>query len=177
VGESLTESVEIRRASYTEKSVLRQLLELYSYDFSEFDSTDVDEFGLFGYKYLDHYWAEEKRHPFLVLVAGRIAGFALIQEVERHGYPSSFFMAEFFIMKKYRSQGIGQIVAFYLFDLFKGEWSVSQIAENYPAQQFWRKVIARYTGGRFEEIQAEGWEGVIQTFNNRNKDSANGGGS
>lgn len=171
---SAHESVEIKLASYAEKIILRHLFELYSYDFSEFDKADIDEHGLFGYKYLDHYWSEENRYPFLIWVAGKIAGFALMQETVREGQPSSFFMAEFFVMKKYRSQGVGEIAASYLFGLYPGEWTVSEIATNHPAQRFWRKVIGRYTGGQFEEIQAEDWDGVIQTFNSALQNSAAG---
>ncbi len=169
---SVRESVEVKLASYAEKIILRHLFELYSYDFSEFDKADVDEHGLFGYKYLDQYWAEENRHPFLIWVAGKIAGFALMQETVQAGRPSSFFMAEFFVMKKYRTQGVGEFAASYLFDSYPGEWIVSEIATNHPAQHFWRKVIGHYTGGQFEEIQADDWDGVIQTFNSQPRNSA-----
>ena len=33
-------------------------MELYRYDFSEFDGADVGSHGEYGYRYLDHYWAE-----------------------------------------------------------------------------------------------------------------------
>jgi predicted acetyltransferase len=167
---SLREAIEVKRASYDDKTILRHLLELYCYDFSEFNGADVDEHGLFGYKYLDQYWTETNRHPFLVWVSGKIAGFALIHEEKRPGYESSYFMAEFFIMKKYRTKGLGTFVAYHFFDQYRGEWFVSQILTNSPAQLFWHKVIDRYTNGRFEEIRAEDWEGVIQNFNSRQRD-------
>jgi predicted acetyltransferase len=171
---SLREAIEVKRASYDDKIILRHLLELYCYDFSEFDGADVDEHGLFNYKYLDQYWTDINRHPFLIRVAGKIAGFALIHEAERQGYDPSFFMAEFFIVKKYRRKGIGGIVAYHFFDLYRGEWYVSQILANRPAQLFWHKVIDHYTEGKFEEIRAEDWEGIIQNFNTRQRNPADG---
>ncbi len=166
---SLRENVEVKRATYGDKTVLRHLLELYNYDFSEFNNADVDEHGLFGYSYLDHYWVQENRHPFLIRVAGKHAGFALVKEKVQEGRLSAFFMAEFFVMRKYRGQGISDVAACSLFALHPGDWTISETGNNQPAQRFWRKVIDRYTGGNFEEIQADGWDGVIQTFTSESR--------
>jgi predicted acetyltransferase len=168
MGEGLSESVEVRRASIGDKLILRHLIQLYSYDFTEFEEIEMDEHGLFRYDYFDHYWTEEKRMPFLVRVSGNLAGFALVKrDVKDDGSPYCF-MAEFFIMKKYRGKGIGQAAAFYLFNLFPGEWQISEIATNYPAQAFWRKIIGRYTGGNFEEEVLEDGD-VLQIFTSPHK--------
>lgn len=164
MGENMAGSVEVRRASIGEKLIMRHLMQLYSYDFTEFDGVDADEYGLYRYDYLDHYWTEEKRLPFLVRVAGNLAGFALVKKERKDDGSPYTYMAEFFIMKKYRGQGIGQAVAFQLFDLFPGEWQVSEIAQNYPAQAFWRKIIARYTQGHYVEEVLDDGE-VVQIFN------------
>ena len=71
-------------AEEADKPVLRRLIELYRYDFSEFDGRDLDVHGEFGYRYLDNYWNDAERHPFLFKVGGRWAGFALL----RSGSPS-----------------------------------------------------------------------------------------
>src|SRR2546428_3149200 len=47
------------------RPVLRRLVELYLYDFSEFDGADVGPHGEYGYRYLDHYWTDPDRHAFL----------------------------------------------------------------------------------------------------------------
>ncbi len=62
-----------------EKSVLRNLLELYNYDFSEFDHADLDAHGFYGYGRLDHYWTEPGRYRFLVRVDGKLAGLVLLR--------------------------------------------------------------------------------------------------
>jgi predicted acetyltransferase len=49
-------------------------------------------------------------------------------------------MAEFFILRKYRHQGIGARAAWELFDRFPGRWEVFEIIENTAAQEFWRKA-------------------------------------
>lgn len=164
MGECRAASVEVRRATVSEKLILRHLLQLYCYDFTEFNGVDADQYGLYRYDYFDHYWTEDKRHPFLVRVGGKLAGFALVKSEQKdNGLPYSY-MAEFFIMKKYRRKGIGRVAASYLFDLFPGPWQVSEIAKNYPAQAFWRKIIGCYTKGQFEEVAMEDGD-VLQTFN------------
>jgi hypothetical protein len=60
--------IEIQQAFLEDKTILRNLLELYVYDFSEFDQSDVDVHGLYGYERLDHYWTEPERHPFIIRV-------------------------------------------------------------------------------------------------------------
>jgi predicted acetyltransferase len=127
--------VEIVAASLADKSVIRNLLELYLHDFSEFTDTDVDEHGVFGYGRLDHYWKESDRHPFLIRADGRLAGFALV----RSGRPHD--MAEFFVMRKYRRSGVGLLAARALFAAFPGDWQVREIAANPGATAFWRRAI------------------------------------
>ncbi len=41
--------IDLIEVKETEKSVLRQLMELYAYDFSEFDDADVNKHGFYGY--------------------------------------------------------------------------------------------------------------------------------
>jgi predicted acetyltransferase len=115
--------------------VLGRLVELYRYDASEFNGADVDQHGEFGYRYLDQYWTEDDRAAFLLRVHGHWAGFALV----RHTAP--FDMAEFFVMRKYRRQGVGRRAASELFLRFPGPWQVRQQQANSPATSFWRSVI------------------------------------
>jgi len=159
--------IEITHATVNERPVLRQLLELYQYDFSEFDNADLSSMGLYDYPYLDHYWVEQERTPFLVRVNGNLAGFVLVARYNYlTGQKDCWVIAEFFIMRKYRHQDIGEYVARYIFDQFPGAWQVGQITENQPAISFWRKVIDRYSLGDFQEhtLNNEIWRGPIQTF-------------
>ena len=154
-----TPAVTLEPAGYAEKSVLRNLLELYLHDFSEFSGEDVGPDGLYGYRYLDHYWTDPDRYPFLIRVNGAIAGFALVRgaltATGRHD------MAEFFVMRKSRRAGVGSLAARLAFDAFAGRWQVRELEANLPAQAFWRRVINEYAGA-FEE-RAEDGE-VTQTF-------------
>lgn len=159
--------IKLEKAAIDQKSILRNLLELYNYDFTEFDPDDVDEHGLYGYKYLDHYWTEENRYPFLIKVNNNLAGFVLVRRIGTNSSDNNIYsIAEFFVMKKYRKAGVGKRVANMVFNTFQGEWKVSQIENNIPAQRFWRNVISEYTRDQFEEIRETDWNGPIQKFTN-----------
>ena len=145
--------VEPQRISIEEKPVLRNLMQLCLYDYSEYNGEDVGEHGLFGYKYIDHYWTEEGRHPFFIQVEGKLAGVALVRELSPVSEKPEYELAEFFVMRKHRRKGVGADAAFRLFDLLPGKWSVGQEAGNKPAQAFWRNVVGDYTGGRFTETR------------------------
>jgi predicted acetyltransferase len=160
-------------AKYSEKDILRHLLELYSYEFSELDGGDVNEFGLYDYEYLDHYWTEGNRYPYLVRVNGKLAGFVLLRRASyiHHGelgdkQQTPMSVAEFFVMRKYRRRGIGTHIITNLFDRFPGRWEVAELANDHEAQSFWRKVITDYTGGQYEEVflNSENWHGPVQVF-------------
>ena len=151
--------ITISVASIEQKPILRNMLELYIYDFSEFAGFDLNEFGVFGYRYLDHYWTESHRFPFLFRVEGKLAGFALVSQVQ-----GQTEFSEFFVMRKYRRQGVGAAAAHDLFARFPGPWQVTQLQSNHGAQWFWRSVIGRASNGDFRErIDAERGK-VIQEF-------------
>lgn len=154
--------IDIKKASIEEKPILRNLLELCHHDYSEFSGEDIGEHGLFTYSRLDHYWTEPERHPFIVRVSSKLAGFALVRELDSETHS----IAEFFIMRKYRRQGVGAAVANYVFDLFPGKWHVAQEEVNLPAQAFWKKVVSRYTDGKYEVVREDDWEGPILKFSN-----------
>ena len=155
--------LEVLPVSIEDKPVLANLLELYMHDFSEFTGWDINEHGHYGYRYLDHYWTESGRHPFIVRVDGRLAGFALVTILMLDERPETW-MSEFFILRKYRRQGVGQAVARQLFGQFPGQWSVAQMDRNVAAQRFWRAVTDQYTGGAFEERHDAARERIIQEF-------------
>lgn len=157
--------VEILEAGLQDKTVFENLMHLYLYDFSEYTGDDVDEQGRFTDEHLDRYWTEPNRYPFLVMVDGKYAGFILVRDMPGPQEGETIHsIAEFFIMKKYRRQRIGQQAACRTFDRFPGSWNVFEMEENLPAQKFWRCIIGEYTHGAFQEVRRPGWDGPIQTF-------------
>ena len=109
--------IDIQRAAIEEKLILRNFMQLCCHDASEFNGEDVSEHGLFIYRYLDQYWTVPERHPFVIRVSDKLAGFVLVREIGE----DKRSVAEFFIMRKYRRQGVGQTVACRVFDMFPGK--------------------------------------------------------
>ena len=75
--------VSLTSAAQSEKPVVERLLQLYLYDMAEFANEgwrDVDANGLYTYKFLDSYWSDDTRHPFLVRANDVLAGFVLVNE-------------------------------------------------------------------------------------------------
>ncbi len=149
-----------------QKDLLRNLMQAYRHDLSEFNLDNPDEMGSFGVgSYFEAYWTETSRHAFKILLQGTLAGFALVRELE----PGTYSMSEFFILRQHRRSSIGRNVAQHLFSRLPGVWHVAQEEGNLPAQRFWRKVIGEYTRGDFED----GWSeqqprGPKQVFRSRN---------
>jgi predicted acetyltransferase len=150
-----------------ERAALAELFQLYSYDWSELLPLDVGDDGRFDDYPLDAYWREEWRHPFLIRAGGKLAGFALVSRRSRlTGADGVADMAEFFVMRRYRRKGVGFAAAAAAFDRFKGPWEVRQRPNNVTATAFWRRVIARYTNGNYQEdvLGDAVWTGPVQRF-------------
>jgi predicted acetyltransferase len=155
----------VRKASRSDRPVLSRLLELYQYDLSTVGGRDLDYRARYGYRHLDAYWTERGRFAYLVQVDGRWAGFALVNKHSPLG-SADWAIAEFFILAPYRQRGTGERLAHWVFEQHEGTWHVAELRENRPAQRFWRKVIRRFTSGRYREMELddERWRGPVQIF-------------
>ena len=156
-------NVQIAPIRAGEDSALAALLQLYVYDFSEMLGLDVGDDGRYRVP------PTEDRDAFLIRVDGKLAGFALhVGKSRLTGEAGVHDVAEFFVLQRYRRAGVGEHAARGLFDRFRGRWEVRQKTENTRAIAFWRRVIDRYTGGRFDEelLADERWRGPVQRFDN-----------
>ena len=157
----------IAPAKPEERSIIEALFELYIYDFSGALGIDVEPEGRFHPPPLEAYWSEPGRHPFLIRVGDKLAGFALVGSKSRLTDADNVHdLAEFFILRKYRRKRIGEQAACFIFDAFPGPWEVRQRMENTEATEFWRAAIGRYAKGRFVELMWEDtrWRGPVQRF-------------
>lgn len=169
--EPVVKKIQIKRAGLVERVPIFKMLELYQYELSDIWDQDIDEHGEYGYN-LDRFWNDKKCFPFIVLIEGHYAGFALVDAYVKVG-ASGYWMDQFFILKKYRKRGVGRALAFDVFSQMSGKWEVGQMTENVAAQAFRRRVINQYSHGRYKEILlTEGWwQGVIQTFESQPVDN------
>lgn len=154
-------------AAASDENVLRNLAQLYAYDFAAIMRWDIPDSGRFPDAIVDGCFADDRRHPFLLRSDSRLAGFAVVDTRSRlSGDHAIRDMAEFFVARPLRRRGVGAAAARALFDRFGGRWEVRQTAENAPALTFWRAVIADYTAGAFTEsfLDSPAWRGPMQSF-------------
>ena len=154
--------IEIQPAKFEEKQLIKRLLELYSHDLSEYEGSDLNEHGEFGYKYFDQYWGEADRHPFLVRFDGNPAGFVFVNKfVYSEGIDYS--IAEFFVVRKYRRKGIGQKVVTEILGHFEGSWEIRALRNNRRAIRFWNTALSEITNRKTKLIEdgIGDWTGPI----------------
>jgi predicted acetyltransferase len=151
--------VEINPAPMELEPLLANLFELYAHDFSEFVELEIGPDGRFGNASLSLYWKEPGRHPFLIKVSDRPAGFALVREGSRNsGAKDVLDMAEFFIIRGCRRQGIGMKAAQAIWRRFPGKWEIRVRDRNRGAKEFWAGTISTFVGKTIQPttLQREG---------------------
>ena len=142
--------------------VLRRMMQLYLYDLGSIDGWHISAEGLYGDRAkIERFWTEPGRRSFFIRADGALAGFVLIRDEATYAGAGTHEISEFFVLRKFRRQGVGEQAARMLFDLAPGPWELSQLASNVTAQRFWRAVIDRYTKGKFSETDEahdhDGW--------------------
>ena len=172
-------NIELVPARDADLLVVQNLFAFYVHDLSEFGRWDVGDDGRFALPAsLANYWngppvagsrwsAGWHGFPYLLRVEGKPAGFALVKRIAAD--PATFDMGEFFVLRKFRRDGVGKQAAGALFDRHPGRWEVREIPANTPAQAFWRRIIADYTRGVFtegrERFDVYGADFIVQRFN------------
>lgn len=136
-----------------DKEILRNLIEKYLYEFSQYELCDVNKLGLYDYPYLDNYWTEDSRWAFFIKVDNQLAGFAMVNNFPEAPEPTDYSLAEFFVMYKYRRAGVGRHAAKEVFDRFHGRWQLKRHPHNLPSVHFWDRVVDEYTHGHFRLVK------------------------
>ena len=143
---------EIFEVSEKDKNIIFNLMQLYTYELSFFEDETTNfqllENGLFKLsKYIDLYWKQKERHPFILKCNDELAGFVL----ERFNEDEMNEISEFFVLNKYRKLGAGTFMANEMFKKYKGKWEIQTLLKNKRAQEFWRKVVKDVSNGNYEE--------------------------
>ncbi len=119
-----------------DKPLLSQLLQIYLRELSQFEHIPSNDSGNYDYPHLDNYWSDNNRYPYLFFAGEEIAGFALVRKEE---YFHS--MAEFYVLPKFRRQGIGMFGAINLIKQHPGKWHIEYDARNRIGKLFWSKLV------------------------------------
>ena len=141
-------NIDIITACREDLPIVHQLARLYRYDLSEFANWSVPADGDYIYLGLEDYW-EEGYLPLVIKVNDELAGFVILSD-EKCDHDSCYECVEFFVMRKFRGQGVGKHVALQLFNRYRGRWVIKQLAANIPAITFWNKIASGYTNNSYD---------------------------
>jgi len=140
-------NIEVSPARPESEPVLANLLELYQHDFSEFVDIELGENGRFEYEHLPLYWKEPNRHPFLIRVDNKLAGFALVRRGSQVSANEDVWdMSEFFVVRRYRRRAVGTRAAHQVWARCPGQWEIRVMPSNQTAKGFWNRAIASFVG-------------------------------
>ncbi|MDB6090354.1 MAG: hypothetical protein JWN85_3138 [Gammaproteobacteria bacterium] len=91
--------------------------------------------------------------PLIILKAAEPVGFAMVaRPAATLVQPRvDYRMAEFFIARTRRRLGIGETAVQLILNRFAGRWEITEYLRNAAAVSFWRRVVATYTHGKYQE--------------------------
>jgi predicted acetyltransferase len=168
-------SVLLSAALPGEGSIIQNLMQLYTHDFSEFwagtTRGDLNPDGRFEAYPLSEYWSRPNWSALFIRRNQILAGFSLINDVTHSGQAANRNLGEFFILRKHRGQGVGKIAAEQIFSSHPGSWEVAVARKNVQAREFWRKTIQNADHAadvRELDVHSAEWNGPIFRFEWRN---------
>lgn len=135
--------IELLQTGPEHADLIRNLYQFYAYESSDWEQEDVEVDGRFyiHHEHMDRYWQSPGWSASLVLVDGYIAGFVL---VERSELPDidALELADLFILKKYRRQGLGRAVAQQILGNHTHNWLLRCYRQDQLAMTFCSAVLA-----------------------------------
>jgi predicted acetyltransferase len=123
-----------------------------------FSVTSLGEIGYSESDQLDRWFGDPSVNPLVILRGTEPVGFAM---VARGGAgpgraACDYRMAEFFVARTYRRRGVGRLAVELILNRFAGRWEITEYLRNPVAVSFWRRVVANYTQGRYQERVTNG---------------------
>ena len=161
--------IQLRICPLEMMQVIINMATFYRYDLSESMAWPIEDDGMHRCYGLEEYW-ENNNLAFLIYLENELAGFALVNTKGVNKYK----LGEFFILRKFRTQGLGREAAITLFERYKGEWMLEQLLPNKTARIFWQKTLTSYMPDNFTtEIVRNRVFGQIEVirFSNLQKES------
>ncbi|WP_109315366.1 GNAT family N-acetyltransferase [Pseudovibrio ascidiaceicola] len=156
-------SVELKPMTLADVPVLTNLFQLYLYDMSKYMHWPVSAAG--GFEFDENivlaYFHEAGHHPYFIMQAGEIAGFALVRQ---YPYDATLIdMGQFFVLGKFTRQRLGQEALKTCLKLHPGDWQVRVLSKNAGALAFWTKTISELTNATHRTCSGD-YQGTEMTF-------------
>ena len=141
-------SIELHAAQRDELETIENLMQFYTYDFSEWLPLKLGEYGFFNILPMPDYWRNPATRPFLIKVDGELAGFVTVDN-QVHLPGADYNIGYLFVCRRFRGQGVARFVVSTLLSRFPGQWQIFHIEANPPARLFWAAVMPTLCAGPF----------------------------
>jgi predicted acetyltransferase len=129
-----------------------------------FSTTSLGEIGYSESDQLARWFGDSSVNPLVIMRSSEPVGFAMVARGGNSAGqpPVDYRMSEFFVARTFRRRGVGQLAVELILNRFAGRWEITEYLRNPVAVAFWRRVVANYTHGRYQERVTNGE--VRQTF-------------
>lgn len=147
--------MEVALIEASDSTLVANLFPLYVYDMSEYMGWGPDEMGLYApgaAGYVAEYWQKDDHYPYLIKADGELAGFVLLRRFPED--PERYDIGQFFVLRKFKRQGIGKLAFEQAVSRFPGLWLTRVLNGNTGALEFWQSVIRSEAVGDID-IQLE----------------------
>ena len=128
----------IKKATIEDKPIIHELIQPYLDELSQFPDEEPDykdDNGIYQYPYLDNYWQEATRFPYLLLRDNEVAGFALVAF-----YDGYWRMSEIFVLPGFRKLRVAFDCVTEIFREHPGQWQISFNKHNTPSRSLWDRL-------------------------------------
>lgn len=143
----------IRQAAIENRPIIHSLIQPYLTELSVFPDEDPDyrdESGVYHYAYLDAYWREPQRFPYLLYADEAVAGLALVRDAGEY-----WEMAEYYVKPEFRRLGLAEFAAGDIFLKHPGQWRIEFNKHNEPSRRLWNKLANRLARGKVEKGESD----------------------
>jgi predicted acetyltransferase len=143
----LTVSVRDARASENDRRWIQSVYRDYLDDLAP----DTGIFPVLGQ--ILRWFGDPNVFPLVIVKAAEPVGFAMVARAPPTLLQPKvdYRMAEFFIARTRRRLGIGETAVQLILSRFAGRWEITEYLRNATAVSFWRRVVATYTQGKYQE--------------------------
>lgn len=124
-------------------SWMRTELQSYLAELSRFASIEKNADGQYDYPYLEQYWREPDRHPFVIHLDNEAVGFLLVREdLDPADGTSLMEIAELYILPAFRQRSIASTAVKEVLGYFPGNWRAAVLPNNEIAYSFWKELVS-----------------------------------
>src|SRR6185436_18185046 len=150
-GGCVTVSVRDARGTARDREWIESVYRDYLDDLSPlntgvFSATSLGEIGYSESDQLNRWFGDSSVNPLVILRGSALPGRPAVD----------YRMAEFFVGRTWRRRGVGRLAVELILNRFAGRWEITEYLRNPVAVAFWRRVVANYTQGRYQERVTNG---------------------